>query len=226
MRTWSTLVALVAVTSSFIDAAPAYADRRGEVTSRPCPYSCRTQGIPKKDCKDWRQGNVCFIEDLRRPPAAPSSGPPPSGGYTPPSSYQPPPYQPPAPAYHGSGECEGLDRRDIPEPRVDIERVGGTGNIFGDKYKVRGSVEGVCVAEAGLFEDGRKVQDIPIVTKRSFQRFEFEFKTRLSKDPEIRVYNTAGDRDIAPVSPEGDRRDRDDDRDDRDGGYGGGYYRR
>lgn len=36
-----------------------------EVTSRPCPYSCKTEGIVKSQCKDWREGNTCYVEDLR-----------------------------------------------------------------------------------------------------------------------------------------------------------------
>lgn len=37
-----------------------------EVSSRPCPYSCKTQGIRKSVCKDWREGNTCYIDDLRQ----------------------------------------------------------------------------------------------------------------------------------------------------------------
>lgn len=38
---------------------------RGRITSRPCPYKCSLVGIPKSHCRDWREGNVCYIEDLR-----------------------------------------------------------------------------------------------------------------------------------------------------------------
>lgn len=37
-----------------------------EVSSRSCPYSCQTEGIAKRNCKDWKQGNTCFIDDLRK----------------------------------------------------------------------------------------------------------------------------------------------------------------
>lgn len=36
-----------------------------EVTSRPCPYDCDTVGIERTQCKDWREGSTCFVEDLR-----------------------------------------------------------------------------------------------------------------------------------------------------------------
>ena len=97
------------------------------------------------------------------------------------------------------GSCANLGRDEIERPRVEIEEVKATGNLFGDKVKVRGSVEGVCLAEAGLFEDGRKVESIPINTSDQFSRYEFEVKTELGNDPEIRVYTTTGDRDVETI---------------------------
>jgi hypothetical protein len=82
---------------------------------------------------------------------------------------------------------------------VEIFEVRKTGNVFGDKVKVRGAVEGVCISEAGLFEEGRLVTRIPTAVGPSFQRFEFEVTSHLAYAPEIRVYNTAGGRDIAGV---------------------------
>lgn len=28
-----------------------------------CPFSCATEGINKSHCRDWRDGNVCFVQD-------------------------------------------------------------------------------------------------------------------------------------------------------------------
>jgi hypothetical protein len=62
--------------ASFL-AVPAFADNRshhrsgpdrsehGLVQSRRCPFSCSTQGIAKDHCRDWRQGDTCFVEDTR-----------------------------------------------------------------------------------------------------------------------------------------------------------------
>jgi hypothetical protein len=58
----------------------------------------------------------------------------------------------------------------------------------------------VCISEAGLFENGRRVERIPTATDPRFQRFEFEVTTRLDERPEIRAYNTDGDRDIADIT--------------------------
>ena len=44
-----------------------------EITSSNCPYSCRTQGIPKNVCKDWKENGRCFIDDLRYRPGVLSS---------------------------------------------------------------------------------------------------------------------------------------------------------
>ena len=46
--------------------APQPAPRKttGKVTKKPCPYSCRTEGIPKNKCRDWKEGGLCVIERL------------------------------------------------------------------------------------------------------------------------------------------------------------------
>lgn len=36
-----------------------------EIQSRDCPFSCQSAGIEKTHCKDWREGNICYVEDLR-----------------------------------------------------------------------------------------------------------------------------------------------------------------
>ncbi len=36
-----------------------------QTMSRPCPFDCDTQKIPRSQCKDWREGTTCYVEDLR-----------------------------------------------------------------------------------------------------------------------------------------------------------------
>lgn len=36
-----------------------------EVTSQRCPHSCSTLGIDKSQCRDWREGDTCYVDDLR-----------------------------------------------------------------------------------------------------------------------------------------------------------------
>jgi hypothetical protein len=164
-------LASVAATSS-LQAEP----RRGVVSSRVCPYSCRTEGIPKSDCKDWREGNTCFVED-RRVTAGNNQ------------AENPPAY------VQASSECRDIPRTRIRKPNIEVSRE-RPGNNWNDRIKVQGTVEGQCLTEAGYYEDGRKIQSIPLVTSRDFQRFDFDIKARGGRDPEIRVYNVHGDRDI------------------------------
>jgi hypothetical protein len=92
-----------------------------------------------------------------------------------------------------------------------------TGNFFGDKLKVRGVVEGICLVEAGAYEEGRLVQTIPTLKIGEFRRYEFEVTVRGGRDPEIRAYNVNGDADRYDVSSDdyGD--------DDYDNSFSGGW---
>lgn len=192
----------------------AAAEKRGYLRSRACPFSCRTEGIDKNHCKDWRVGNTCYVEDLSRPPNKPVPAPP---------RAPPPPQKPGYPSWGNNGPSWGNhdrypgdynggnnynDRNEcrsgsyLARPRVNIYRVKPSGNMFGDKYKVRGEVEGVCLGEAGYFEYGRKRQNIPVATTRNFRRFEFEVTVKSSERPEIRVYNVNGDMDYVSIAPE------------------------
>jgi hypothetical protein len=158
------------------------AQNRGRTTSAPCPHSCATQGIPKNACRDWREGKVCFVEDLRFPPQGQSSG---EVGVD-------------------QSQCRNLVGSRIARPRVRIDRVKPTGNVFGDKVKVEGTIEGVCISEAGLFEDGDKKEEIRVTMVPEFRRYEFEVRTKINRDPEIRVYNIAGDSDEESIELEQD----------------------
>jgi hypothetical protein len=134
-------------------------------------------GLPLQlQYRDWRQGDTCFVEDLRV-----------TSGHAPPHS---------APGYvPAAGECRNIPRTQIRKPNIEISRE-RPGNEWNDRIKVQGTVEGQCLTEAGYYEDGRKVESIPLVTSGDFQRFDFDIKARGGRDPEIRVYNVHGDRDI------------------------------
>jgi len=55
----SWLISLVLVATLFVPSA-----LLAEVTSKPCPYSCKTRGLSHSHCKDWKKGNTCFVDDL------------------------------------------------------------------------------------------------------------------------------------------------------------------
>ena len=236
---------------------------RGLVTSKPCPYSCATEGIPRIDCRDWNHGDVCFIEDFRYPQGNPndsngnggtaiggvfigSNTQPPSNpqqnsgrwgnqGYPDswsnsgsdryPSPRSPSPWgngganypNPPGGSNTvgssvvfdgggfgggvGVGECQSLRAGEVAPPRVYISRVTPAGGGFSQRVRVQGTIEGVCLSDAGIFEGGRKLETISVRAQRRMQRYDFDVQGNSNGGAEIRVYNSAGEGDAAPVRP-------------------------
>jgi hypothetical protein len=37
---------------------------KSSIISRPCPFSCRSLGLNKSLCKDWRMGDLCFVQKI------------------------------------------------------------------------------------------------------------------------------------------------------------------
>lgn len=92
----------------------------------------------------------------------------------------------------------------IAAPRINIYSSKRTGSNYDGTYRVRGSVEGVCLADAGYFENGKKASTIPVTTTPKLTRREFEVRARGRFSPEIRVYNVNGDVAVIPILPEQD----------------------
>ena len=160
----------------------AFAEEGGAVSSRECPYSCRTEGLPQDRCRDWREGDRCFIEDMRG--AEPRGRPDDRSGAD----------------GAGAARCRSLSRYDVQSPRVEVVNIKPTGNVFEDNVRVEGAIEGACIQEAGYYEDGRLVERIPVQTTSDFQRFEFGVKAKRNRNPEVRVYNVFGARDTFNVA--------------------------
>ncbi len=80
-------------------------------------------------------------------------------------------------------------------PHVDIISTKRLGSLSARRFKVTGTVEGICLVDAGLFEDGKKVQNINICTTPELSRFQFTAIVRSDHAPEIRAYNSNGERD-------------------------------
>jgi hypothetical protein len=170
--------------------------QKGFVTSAPCPYSCRSQGIQKRYCKDWKEGNTCYVEDLRRAPGNSGANPP---------KHPTIPLNPTTPGVSPEGSASVLQQcremRRLNPPEIYISRVKKSGNMFKNKYRVQGSIEGVCLSEAGLFHHGKKDESIRVLTSANFQRYDFEVIARADDDPEIRAYNVQGDRESVDIDP-------------------------
>lgn len=181
---------------------------QGYLDVRLCPHNCRSAGIEKRVCRDWREGDVCYVEDMRRPrQSGPISIPRPPSPPAPPIVGDPPGRLPEDPWRGSQGECQGVSRQELSRPRVNIYKVRRAGSMFGSKLKVSGSVEGVCLAEAGSYENGRPEDPIRVSPQRNFKRFDFDVYVKGDKNPEIRVYNTAGDSAVVRVEGEDEYRD-------------------
>lgn len=205
-------ILLLIILATNIFAAP-----RGEISSRPCPYSCRTQSLDKEQCKDWRDGNTCFVEDLTKQPKQES-----------PRARTSMPRVPSGSDLTNKWQNNDFDkdemyygRRNSPSnkncnknqyyarPGVYILNIKRTGGYFSSKVKVSGYIEGVCIEEAGLFEDGYKTSNFQIPTTNQFGRYEFQIVTDKDRVPEIRAYNILGDKDVQFVGAEGNYSDTD-----------------
>ncbi len=64
---------------------------------------------------------------------------------------------------------------------------------------IAGSVEGICLVEAGYFENGGLREKVKINPTRAFRRMNFSFRGRPDQRPEVRVYNVLGDSDSLPA---------------------------
>lgn len=158
-----------------------------EVQARHCPFSCKSEGIPKHLCRDWRRGNTCYVEDLRRHGhyRRPYPG---VGGR--------PQILRPSPPSGDARACHYLRRRDIANPRIEIYEVRPSGNYFKNKVRVYGTVEGSCLQEAGAYERNRLVSGFNVPSRPEFGRYDFSAQVDLDQDPSIRVYNVFGNRSI------------------------------
>jgi hypothetical protein len=48
------------------DISEALAQIPSSVSVHLCPYDCTSLGLGKSECRDWREGALCYVEDLRR----------------------------------------------------------------------------------------------------------------------------------------------------------------
>ena len=156
----------------------ARAESRG-IEGRDCPFSCRSEGIPKKYCRDWRKGNTCYVEDLRphkpqryhRYPNVQKSH---TSHHRPPVRYS----------------CNNLRTRNMIYPKVKIHKVHPTDK--NDRFLVSGTIAGTCLTEAGYYERGRERQGLPVTTTDQSVRLPFTVYVRSNKRPEIFVKNIKG----------------------------------
>ena len=98
--------------------------------------------------------------------------------------------------------CADQSFSQIKDPRIEITSTSGSPKSQ-RSLRLQGYVEGVCLSEAGLFQNGQEQESISVSTLPKFKRFEFDLTVSGGKKREIRVYNTRGGR-ARSVLPDSD----------------------
>ena len=97
--------------------------------------------------------------------------------------------------------CLKIPRDQIAPPAIFISSITRAGNPLSPRYRIKGSYEGACLGEVGVFEDGKRIQKLRTITQREFKRYDFSTSANIYKTPEIRAYTVHGDRATAQVKP-------------------------
>lgn len=85
--------------------------------------------------------------------------------------------------------CKAFPAAEILKPRVTINGIKQAGSMKGGKYHISGIVDGACLKEAGLYQNGERVFKFPLKTTPTYTSFEFELDVLMDDDPEIRVFD-------------------------------------
>ncbi len=87
----------------------------------------------------------------------------------------------------------------IRRPRIEVGSVRASGGLFSNKKRIKGSIFGACVEEAGYFENGRLKQEFPFPLSDRYQRRDFEVQARTGRNAEIRVFTIDGREDSVDI---------------------------
>jgi hypothetical protein len=87
----------------------------------------------------------------------------------------------------------------IRRPRIEVGSVRASGGLFSNKKRIKGSIFGACVEEAGYFENGRLKQEFPFPLSDRYQRRDFEVQARTGRNAEIRVFTVDGREDSIDI---------------------------
>ena len=174
------------ISSIFLIFTPAMADHsNNRVNSKKCPYSCETEGISRKYCKDWKEGKKCFVEDLRAPHRVDSE----TWHQVDLGHSRPDPY-------HDS--CYGRKYHKTPDMEVfHVEKVSG----YSDSFRVKGYISGSCIKDAAIYENKHFIEGIRTRTDSAKRRYYFSAVIHDSYDPRVKVYLANGKVHIFELDP-------------------------
>lgn len=189
----------------------AYAQKRGKVTSARCPYNCKTIGLEGRLCRQWREGDLCYVEDLTR---APDPAPKPKDAKIPDARVPDAGAKVSRPAADKNSfsmnvpekqsavlKCRKVNPYYLSKPIVRIKSIRSVDRYAPKEFKVGGTIEGICIVEAGYYEDGERVFELPVSVSRQYRSYSFAFDFHAEKSPQIRVIGVNGVRTIKVLDP-------------------------
>lgn len=96
--------------------------------------------------------------------------------------------------------CNFQSASSLGSPSITIQDIRESVGMYKGLFRVRGVVEGVCLADAGVYVDGKKRDDIRTSQARRFNRFTFESRLKSGDNAEVRATNSAGETVRLPIA--------------------------
>ena len=93
-------------------------------------------------------------------------------------------------------DCSKLVRSEVKSPTITVSRTKLlTHRVLRSRKTIRveGAIEGRCIKEAGIYQNGRQKFRIPVKQSPELQHFTFNTKVTALDAPEIRAYTMFGD---------------------------------
>jgi hypothetical protein len=85
--------------------------------------------------------------------------------------------------------CQSMKPGAINAPRITVSQVKQSSSFKGGKYRVEGVIDGVCIREAGLYENGERIFKFPLTLSPFYKRYDFSFEVVSDKAPEVRAFD-------------------------------------
>ena len=85
--------------------------------------------------------------------------------------------------------CQRSNPKNRPKPRIGITQITQSSALRGGKYIVEGIIDGVCLKEAGLYQNGERVIVFNLTTTRIYKRYPFKIEVHVDDKPEIRAFD-------------------------------------
>ncbi|MCO6431438.1 MAG: hypothetical protein J5J00_11305 [Deltaproteobacteria bacterium] len=189
------------------------ADRKGRVISSMCPFSCQSVGMKGDSCNEWRAGDRCYVriftdDDGRQsePSVRPTNTPKPvatapSGKEKRASRWSPEQLKK-IKQRENLVACERIHSRYQIKPQIKLNSNKDAGYLKQGRYVAKIMISGMCLRNAGYFEDGKLIQPLEIPISTQYGTYSFTVTYRVDAKPEIRLYPISGTRIAFKLAPE------------------------